>query len=126
MQISYLEKPKEKTFYISNHTDEELNEKILNILSDKYCRQILDVTRSESKCASVLASETKIPISTVYRRLQSLIDAKLLDVSGMIHDDGKKLFLYKSNVKEIHAKMNGSDTEIVIVRSRAFNEEPKV
>ena len=39
-----------------------------------------------------IAADTKIPISTVYRRLQTLHDNKFMAISGMISDDGKKFF----------------------------------
>jgi predicted transcriptional regulator len=62
-----------------------------------------------------LSGDKKIPISTVYRRLQTLYDAKLLAISGSINEDGKKYFLYKSRVKSISIKCDLEDTTIEIV-----------
>ena len=67
------------------------------------------------KSAIELAVETKIPISTVYRRLQTLYDNKLLRTSGMISNDGKKLFLYKSKIKEIHGNFENGQVEVKLV-----------
>jgi len=95
--------------------DEQKKEAILNIISDKYCRQILYSTIDMPKSAMELSAESKIPISTVYRRIQTLHDNKLVGVTGLISAEGKKYFLYKSKVKAITSSCKGSDIEIQIV-----------
>ena len=95
--------------------DDERKQIILEVLADKYCKQILHDTLEKPKSAMELSSDKKIPISTVYRRLQTLYDAKLLAISGSINEDGKKYFLYKSKVKSISLKCNLEETEIEIV-----------
>lgn len=87
---------------------------ILEAISDKYCRRILENTMEKPKSAMEISTETKIPISTVYRRLQTLYDNKLLGISGSISDDGKKYFLYKSKVKAISTVFSGSQIEIEV------------
>ena len=88
---------------------------ILEVMCDKYCRAILENTMQKPKSAMEISAETKIPISTVYRRLQTLHDNKLLGISGSISDDGKKYFLYKSKIKTIASTFNGSHVEIEVV-----------
>jgi len=88
---------------------------ILEVLADKYCKHILHNTLDKPKSAMELSGDKKIPISTVYRRLQTLYDAKLLAISGSINEDGKKYFLYKSRVKSISIKCDLEDTTIEIV-----------
>ena len=70
--------------------DDDRKQVILEILADKYCKSILHNTLEKPKAAMEISGETKIPISTVYRRLQTLYDAKLLAISGSINQDGKK------------------------------------
>ena len=96
---------------------EEIEKKdaILEVLADKYCRAILENTMDKPKSAMEISAETKIPISTVYRRLQTLHDNKLLGISGSISDDGKKYFLYRSKVKAISTSFNGNYVEIQVV-----------
>jgi hypothetical protein len=67
------------------------------------------------KAAIEISAQTKIPISTVYRRLQTLHDNKLLGISGSITTEGKKHFLYKSKVKAITTKFNGGNLEVEII-----------
>ena len=102
--------------------DFQRKEAILDILSDKYCREILRVTLDKPMSAMEIAKESNIPISTVYRRLQNLHDSKLLGISGSISQDGKKYFLYKSKVKAISASCNCTDIEINIVPNITTNE----
>ena len=95
--------------------DDERKQVILEILADKYCKKILHNTLEKPKSAIELSHEEKIPISTVYRRLQTLHDAKLLAISGSINEDGKKYFLYKSRIKSISLKCDLEVTTIEIV-----------
>ena len=100
---------------------EEIDKKqaILEVVSDKYCRAILKVTMEKPKSATEITSETQIPISTIYRRLQTLHDNKLVGISGSINEDGKKYFLYKSKVKAISINLNGDFIEMEIVPNKS-------
>ena len=87
---------------------------ILEALSDRYSRIILETTRDMPKSAHEIGLECKVPISTIYRRLQELHDAKLVEVSGSISEDGKKFFMYKSKVREIATMFNGSAIQVSV------------
>ena len=95
--------------------DDQKKEAILGIVSDRYCRQILYSTIDRPKSVMEISYENKIPISTVYRRIQTLHDNKLVGVTGLISEEGKKYFLYKSKVKAITSSCNGNEIEIQIV-----------
>jgi len=95
--------------------DDDRKEAILGLIADKYCRTILTTTMIKPKSALDIALDTKIPISTVYRRVQMLHDNKLVRISGLISDEGKKLFLYKSRVKGILSAFNDDQIEIQII-----------
>ena len=88
---------------------------LLEIVSDKYCRIILESTMYKPKSAMEITAETKIPISTVYRRIQTLYDNKLLGTSGTITEEGKRLFLYKSKIKGIQSTFNNGQTEVELI-----------
>ncbi|MBS1268398.1 MAG: hypothetical protein MAG458_01127 [Nitrosopumilus sp.] len=94
--------------------EDERKQIILQVLADKYCKHILHSTIDTPKSAMEISSDEKIPISTVYRRLQTLYDAKLLAISGSINDDGKKYFLYKSKMRSISIKCDLNETTIEI------------
>ena len=88
------------------------NDTLLSVLSDRYCRSILEATMDNPKSVTEISAETKIPISTIYRRIQTLHDNKLLHISGMISDDGKKFFLYKSKIKGFQSRYDGGKIEV--------------
>ena len=98
--------------------DPEKKESLLEILSDKYCRIIIESIMDKPKSAIEIVSETKIPVSTVYRRIQMLSDNKLLRISGNISEDGKKSFLYKSKVKGIQTKYENGSVNVELILNR--------
>ena len=95
--------------------EEQSKDNLLSIVSDQYCRTILKAIMNKPKSATEIAAQTKAPISTVYRRIQTLHDNKLVQSSGMITDDGKKLFLYKSKIKGINSTYKDGKTEVELV-----------
>ena len=94
---------------------EERTEGILEVMSNKYSRDLLKVTQIIPKTAFQIAEETKIPISTVYRRIQRLQDVGLVRSSGEITLEGKRHSLYQSKVKAISAKIAGEFIHIEII-----------
>jgi predicted transcriptional regulator len=102
----------QQTFRIE---ETERQDSLLEILSDKYCRAIIKSIMNKSKSVIEITNETKIPMSTVYRRIQTLFDNKLLATSGTITEDGKRLFLYKSKVKGIQSVFNNDKMEVELI-----------
>jgi len=98
--------------------DAEKKDSLLEVLSDKYCRTILETIMYKPKSAIEITAETRIPISTVYRRIQMLHDNKLLFTSGTISGEGKKFFLYKSKVKGIKSNFNNGQVEVELILNK--------
>ena len=98
--------------------DSEKKENLLEILSDRYCRTIIESTMDKPKSVVEITAETGIPVSTVYRRIQTLSDNKLLYISGNISEDGKKFFLYKSKVKGIQTQYENGSVNVELVLNR--------
>ena len=88
---------------------------LLLVISDKYCRYIIKAIMDKPKSAMEISAETKTPISTVYRRIQTLYDNKLVRTSGTITDDGKELFLYKSKIKGIQSTFSNGQIEVELI-----------
>ena len=89
-------------------------EVILQIMADKYSRDLLRITQDLPKSAFKIADETGIPISTVYRRVQKLRDLGLLRTSGEITLEGKRHALYQSKVKAISSTVTGEFINVEI------------
>jgi len=109
-----------QTLLYGRKIEDDKKQGILEMVSDKYCRAILSATMEKPKSAIEITAETGIPISTVYRRLQTLHDNKLVGISGSINEDGKKYFLYKSKVKAISINLKGDFIEIEIVPNKSY------
>ena len=95
--------------------DEEQKNKILELISDEYSIKILANTMKEYKTVNEISAETKIPVSTIYRRIRILNRENLLMISGIIDENGKKTFLYRSKIKTISTFFNGDFVKIEII-----------
>ena len=93
----------------------ERKESFLEILSDKYCRSILESIMDTPKSAIEVSREKMIPLSTVYRRIQQLHDSKMIRTSGVITDEGKRLFLYKSKIKAVNTSFHDGRIDVDVV-----------
>jgi len=62
-----------------------------------------------------ITSDTNIPMSTVYRRVQNLHDNKLLHISGTITGEGKRLFMYKSKIKGMKSTYANGQIEVELI-----------
>ena len=91
----------------------------LQVLSDHFCLAIISDIISNPKTAVDISKDTKIPISTVYRRLQFLQENKLLKITGGIGKDGK-YFLYQSRIKGFSTVFNGKSLEITVTPNLNF------
>ncbi len=93
----------------------ERKEVFLEILSDKYCRLILESIMNSSKSAIEISRDKDIPLSTVYRRIQQLHDSHMVRTSGVITEEGKRLFLYKSKIKEVNTRFYNGEISVDVV-----------
>ena len=99
--------------------DNEKKKIYLQVLSDHFCLAIISDIISNPKTAVDISKNTKIPISTVYRRLQFLQENKLLKITGGIGKDGK-YFLYQSRIKGFSTVFNGESLEITVTSNLNF------
>lgn len=95
--------------------DDQRKEKFLNVLCDGYARSILQVIMDKPKSVMEISAEANIPISTAYRRIQTLQDAQMVKITGSISEDGKKFFLYKSKIRALYASLERNQVQIKAV-----------
>ena len=95
--------------------ESERKEVFLEILSDKYCRLILESVMNTPKSAIEISREKNIPLSTVYRRIQQLHDSNMVRTSGVITEEGKRLFLYKSKIREVNTRFYDGKITVDVV-----------
>ena len=94
--------------------DPQLEERdILKALGDECARMILLSIIDEPKSAIDITREKKIPISSVYRKLHWLANARLIRVKGfVITGDGKKYHLYQSRIKTIQILLPKNEIKV--------------
>ncbi len=103
--------------------DEKRKQVILEMLADPYCKQILQTIMNKPKSVMDITAETRIPVSTVYRRIQLLDDNKIVSISGTISNEGKKFFLYKSKIRSVSIISDCYSTKIEIVPNIADSKD---
>jgi len=87
---------------ISLLVSEEAKAAILTAIADEYSRKILMSTRDVAVSALDLSRNSEIPITTVYRRIEGLVQAGLLGaVKSGRTADGKWYDLYRSLLNRI-------------------------
>ncbi len=96
--------------------DEAAKDKVLKALADEYSRIIILSTIQKAKSAIELSAEKNLPISTVYRRLHELQEARLVATErSVITEDGKKFDLYRSTVGGVSVSFALGATEVELV-----------
>ena len=80
----------------------ELKQRILAAIADEYSRKILHATIEAPMSASELTKRYEIPVTTVYRRIEELIEAGLIvSVKSGRTKEGKWFDVYRSLIKRI-------------------------
>ena len=74
---------------------------ILEALDDADCREILEETANESLTASELSDRCDVPLSTLYRKLELLTEAGLLEEGIQIRKSGKHTSEYRQDFDDI-------------------------
>ncbi len=100
---------------------DEKKQKVLEVFSDNYTRIILSTMMESPKSALQITEETKIPLTTVYRKLRHLIEENLIRISGHIAENGKKNFLYKSKLKSFHIAFTKDRFTVLVNTSGTCN-----
>ena len=104
--------------------DEPAKQRILAALSDAYSRQILTATVPEPLSALELSSKYQIPITTVYRRIQELVNAGLIAaVKSGRTTDGKWYDLYRSLLLRIDVSFDGAEVRIDAIVNNHMSEK---
>ena len=104
--------------------DEIAKQRILSALSDEYSRQILTATTHEPLSALQLSNRYLIPITTVYRRVDELLDAGLIAaVKSGRTTDGKWYDLYRSLLLRIDVNFDYGEVTINATLNNHISEK---
>ena len=100
---------------------DEKKQKAIEIFSDNYTRVILSAMIENPRSALQITEETKIPLTTVYRKIHHLLEQNMIRISGQIAENGKKNFFYKSKLKSFHVTFTKDRFAILVNTSGTCN-----
>ena len=92
----------------STVSDDSTVESLFEVLDDADCRAILRATSEEALSASELSDACDIPLSTTYRKLESLTEVGLLEESLRLRRSGKHTSEYRRRVDDIVVSMDAA------------------
>lgn len=97
-------------------SEELAKQKILSAMADQYSRRILTATVNDPVSALDLSKAYQIPITTVYRRIEELVEAGLIAAvrSGRTAD-GKWYDLYRSLLRRIDIGFENGEVRIEVM-----------
>lgn len=87
-------------------TDDEIDE-LLSALNDRKSRRILCETEQEALSAEELSERCDIPLSTVYRKLEGLVDTGVLDERVRLSSHPQYTREYRLDVSAIDIEIDG-------------------
>ena len=79
----------------------DITQKVIEALADSESRTILFSIIKKGMTASELSEKLKIPLSSVYKKLNDLEELTLIEVEKwLISDKGRKFKMYKSRISK--------------------------
>ena len=79
----------------------DITQKVIEALADSESRAILFSIIKKGMTASELSAKLKIPLSSVYKKLNDLEELTLIEVEKwLISDKGRKFKMYKSRISK--------------------------
>lgn len=97
-------------------SDAEKANEVMKALSDEYSRRIVLSITSRSMTVEEIAKEQRIPTSTCYRRVHTLLSRGVIRVDRtIISDDGKKYACYISCFRNATIKLVSGELKVDVV-----------
>ncbi len=125
VQASVLDEVQEQEYYNEWLAAESKiqEDELLKALGDECARAILLSLMDEPKSAIDVTRENKIPLSSVYRKIHWLENARLIRAKGfVITDGGKKYHLYQSMIRRINISFREDGIRVEFTDNNARNQ----
>jgi predicted transcriptional regulator len=88
----------------------DVTQKVIEALADSESRAILFSIIKKGMTATELSEKLKIPLSSVYKKLNDLEELTLIEVEKwMISDKGRKFKIYKSRISKADISIKKPD-----------------
>ncbi len=97
----------------------DINQKIIHNLTNMESRLVLfSIVRKPLSSADISAKQ-KIPLSTVYSKLQTLEELSLVYVERTeLSEEGHKVKYYKSRVRGIEISISKQEPELLLIKNK--------
>lgn len=93
----------------------DVNQKVLEALTDAQSRTILFSIVKEGKTAIELSEKYRIPLSSVYKKITDLEEIALVKVERCeLSDSGKRFKVYKSRISKADISIRKPEPTIVL------------
>jgi DNA replication protein DnaD len=94
---------------------------ILHELADRVAYRIIISTISSAKTVSQIRQENKLPLSSIYKKVQKLSNADLLSIEKInIDSNGRKVLFYRSRVSSIDLNLNSGGILLRLVKNNVI------
>ena len=94
----------------------DITQKVIEALADSESRAILFSIIKKGMTASELSEKLKIPLSSVYKKLNDLEELTLIEVEKwLISDKGRKFKIYKSRISKADISIKKPDPVLNLV-----------
>ena len=93
-------------------------DQLLSLMSNSTCRLILSSIIKKPKSANEISTDCKVSVSTVYRKLDKLVDAKLVKITGKITHDKVKTFLFQSTIESVKTQFSEDVLIVEITKNK--------
>lgn len=98
-------------------TDPAAVDEILTALEDEYCRRMLEAMTAEFQTAQQISERCGMPISTTYRKLNTLTDVGLVDTSIRLRRSGHHTREFAKAFRTVNVLLDGPGGTAVTIES---------
>ena len=100
-------------------SSDDLNDiPILHELADRVACRIIISTIGSAKTVSQIRQENKLPLSSIYKKVQKLANADLLSIEKInVDSNGRKILFYRSRVSSIELNLNSEGILLHLVKN---------
>lgn len=106
--------------------DQSRVQEVLDLLDDPECRDILDATGDETLSAAELAETCDAALSTLYRKLDRLTDAGLLEERIRVKRSGRHTREYARRLEDVTLTVSDAGTvELEVARKPGETPTPR-
>lgn len=91
-----------------------LDEEFVDLLGDEYVWAILAETREKPRSVETLSERCDVHSSTIYRRVERLQEAGLLESRQRLHPDGHHHRVFSACLRELRIRLDGDGITVEV------------